>query len=190
MLSAAVASPAAADEAAIARGAYLAAAAGCDACHTDAKNGGAPYAGGRMMQTEFGVIATPNITPDRETGIGRWDKSDFERALRWGIAPDGSHYVPAFPFPYFAGLTDRDLADLKVFLDNLPPLSRPAVGSASLALVQRARAALGTALQSWPMAPNSSLPPAAADPPAARGAYLVDTVGHCGACHTPRTWLG
>ena len=72
----------------VARGAYLAAAAGCDQCHTDAKNGGPPYGGGRALETPFGTIVTPNITPDRETGIGRWGLADFTRALRWGIAPD------------------------------------------------------------------------------------------------------
>src|SRR5579862_7406323 len=95
----------AADSEAVARGAYLAAAAGCDQCHTDATNGGPPYAGGRAMATELG----PNITPDRASGIGGWSLADFARAMRWGIAPDGTHYTTAFPFPYFARLTDGDL---------------------------------------------------------------------------------
>ena len=105
-LAAAIIAPAvasaAADEAEVARGAYLAAAAGCDGCHTDTKNGGAPYAGGRQLATEFGTITTPNITPDQATGIGGWTSADFIRAMRWGIAPDGTHYVTAFPFPYFS----------------------------------------------------------------------------------------
>ena len=185
LLALGTASPAAAGDA-VARGAYLAAAAGCEGCHTDPKGSGKPYAGGRSLDTAFGSIATPNITPDIATGIGGWSMDDFTRAMRWGIAPDGSHYVPAFPFPYFAGLTDGDLADLKAFLDSVPPVSRPAAGPSPLALVQRARAALGVALASPPS------PPAAlgSDPAAARGAYLVETVGHCGGCHTPLTWLG
>jgi mono/diheme cytochrome c family protein len=175
-----------ADEAAVARGAYLAAAAGCDQCHTDSKNNGAAYAGGRVTDTEFGAIVTPNITSDRDTGIGGWSEGDFVRAMRWGIAPDGTHYVTAFPFPYFAGLTDGDLGDLKAFLDSLAPVSQPRVaGAASLALFARARAAIGTAIAA------SSGPPSAPskDDQIVRGAYLVATVGRCGDCHTPLTWL-
>jgi mono/diheme cytochrome c family protein len=185
-LAALAAAPALADDAAATRGAYLAAAAGCDQCHTDGKNGGAPYAGGRVMATAFGAIATPNITPDRATGIGSWSQGDFVRAMRWGIAPDGTHYVPAFPFSYFRGLTDGDLTDLKAFLDSLPPVSRPEIaGAASLALF--ARAAVGVALAAkFGVAP----PPPRADGRVARGAYLVATVGHCGDCHTPTGWLG
>jgi mono/diheme cytochrome c family protein len=181
------AAQAVADETAVARGAYLAAAAGCDQCHTDTKNGGAPYAGGRQMATAFGTIATPNITPDK-TGIGGWSLADFTRAMRWGFAPDGTHYVTAFPFPYFGRLTDSDLADLKAFLDSLAPVSRPDTGRAdSLALLARARDTAGTAL-----AANFSSPPVPplSDPAVARGAYLAATIGHCGECHTPRTWLG
>ena len=175
------------DDAGVARGAYLAAAAGCDQCHTDSDRHGAPYAGGRVLQTEFGAIVTPNITPDRATGIGAWNLDDFVRAMRWGVAPDGTHYVTAFPFPYFARLTDADLADLKAFLDRLAPVAQPeAGGAAGLALFARARAAADSALSA------NFTPPRAnpADPQLARGAYLVDTVGHCGECHTPRTWFG
>ena len=177
-----------ADEGAIGRGAYLAAAAGCDQCHTDSKHGGAPYAGGRVLETAFGRITTPNITPDRVTGIGGWSAADFARAMRWGIAPDGTHYVTAFPFPYFANLTDGDLADLKAFFDSLKPVSRPRIaGAAPLALCARARAAIGAAIAAN-SSPSPMLP--AGDAPAARGAYLVATVGRCGDCHTPLTWLG
>jgi mono/diheme cytochrome c family protein len=178
--------PARADDAAVARGAYLAAAAGCDDCHTDSKNGGKPYAGGRLLRTTFGPIATPNITPDRETGIGGWSLKDFVRAMRFGIAPDGSHYVPAFPFSSFGKLTDSDLADLKAFLDSLKPVAQPVAGVQDIALATRARAAIGIA------ASTSTHPEPARndDPVVARGRYLVETVGHCGDCHTPLTWLG
>jgi len=190
-LATACAGPAAADDGAVARGAYLAAAAGCDQCHTDTKNGGAPYAGGREMASEFGTIATPNITPDTATGIGGWSETDFVRAMRWGIAPDATHYVTAFPFPYFGGLTDNDLGDLKVFLDSLKPVSQSKIaGAESLALFARARAATGAALQSWSRLAAASVTMPAPDPVIARGAYLVATVGRCGGCHTPLTWLG
>jgi len=181
-----LAGPAAADENAVARGAYLAAAAGCDQCHTDSKNGGAPYAGGRQLETAFGTIVTPNITSDMATGIGGWSEIDFVRAMRWGIAPDGTHYVPAFPFPYFSGLSDGDLADMKAFLDGLAPMAQPRVaGPQSLALLARARAAIGVAV-----AANTASPPIQGDRVLARGQYLVETVGHCGDCHTPRAWFG
>lgn len=176
---------AAADKAAVTRGAYLAAAAGCDGCHTDSKHSGPAYGGGRRLATAFGTITTPNITPDAATGIGGWSLGDFTRAMRWGIAPDGTHYVTAFPFPYFGRLRDSDLADLKAFLDSLAPVSRPGLERAdSLSLLARARDAVGAAL-----AVNSTPAQVPTDPTLARGAYLVATVGHCGDCHTPRTWL-
>lgn len=186
MLSADPGTSQAADNAAIARGAYLAAAAGCDNCHTDSKNGGAPYAG-RALAGEFGTISAPNITPDVATGIGGWSSADFIRAMRWGIAPDGTHYVPAFPYPYFGRLTDADLADLKAYFDSLPPVSHRVAAPGSLALFARARATVGLAIAAnfrRPMALPSG------GSPVARGAYLVATVGHCGDCHTPLTWYG
>src|SRR5260370_26310034 len=148
----AVSSPAtAADPDAVARGAYLAAAAGCDTCHTDAEHGGQPYAGERPLRTAFGVIATPNITPDRATGIGRWSAADFIRALRWGISPDDSHYVPAFPFPFYNRLTNGDLADIRAFIDSLPAVSRPhPKGAGSTALPPPARAAIGVSASPLP----------------------------------------
>src|SRR5262249_40678390 len=118
-----------ADEAAVQRGAYLAAAAGCDQCHTDKEGHGQPYAGGRRIKTAYGVIPTPNITPDKKTGIGGWSLADFTRAMRWGVAPDDTHYLPVFPFPFYAGLTDQDLADLKAFLDSLPAVPRSNAGA-------------------------------------------------------------
>lgn len=180
--------PARADDAAVQRGAYLAAAAGCDQCHTDKAGHGQPYAGGRPLKTPYGVIPTPNITPDRKTGIGAWSLADFTRALRWGIAPDDTHYLPAFPFPYYAGLTDADLADLKAFLDSLPPVSRPdPAGPDSMALIGRAQAAAAVALtpHQEPVRPDP-----AKDAVWNRGAYLVATVGRCGDCHTQRDPLG
>jgi mono/diheme cytochrome c family protein len=180
--------PAAAQAGAVERGAYLAAAAGCDQCHTDSAHGGLPYAGGRPLATPFGTIPTPNITPDPATGIGRWSMADFARAVRWGIAPDDSHYVPAFPYPFYNRLTDGDLADLKAFLDSLPAASRPDLkGAGSTALLPRAQAAL--AVIATPQ-PGLWQPDPDKDEVWNRGAYLVATLGRCGDCHTPRTWLG
>jgi mono/diheme cytochrome c family protein len=180
-------SAATADRDAVARGAYLAGAAGCDRCHTDGEHG-QPYAGGRLLATPFGTIPTPNITPDQATGIGRWSIADFARAMRWGIAPDDSHYVPVFPYPFYNRLTDRDLSDLKAFLDSLPAVSRPDLkGAGSTALIPRAQAAL--AVVATPL-PGPWQPDPGRDEVWNRGSYLVASVGRCGECHTPRSWLG
>jgi mono/diheme cytochrome c family protein len=172
----------------VARGAYIAAAAGCDQCHTDAKSGGRPYAGGRGIETPFGTIFAPNITPDRETGIGRWRVADLERALRWGIAPDDSHYLPAFPFPFYNRLTHDDLTDLKAFLDSLPVVSHInlAAGPSFFSAV-RVRAAIRIVAECFagPWQPDRTK-----DSAWNRGAYLVNAVARCGDCHTPRNWLG
>jgi mono/diheme cytochrome c family protein len=166
----------------------LAAAAGCDQCHTDSKNGGRTYAGGRTIETSLGSVVSPNITPDRETGIGRWQFADFTRALRWGIAPDDTHYLPAFPFRFYNRLTDGDVADLKTFMETVPRVSHAnrADGS-SLLLAARARAAISVVAERFagPWVPDPSR-----DATWNRGAYLVATVGRCGDCHTPRNFLG
>ena len=180
--------PSEADQAAISRGAYLAAAAGCGGCHTDSEHHGQAYAGGLPLATEFGIIPTPNITPDPATGIGRWSMPDFARAMRWGIAPDDSHYVPTFPYLFYNRLTDRDLADLKAFLDSLPAVSRPDLkGAGSTALIPRAQAALAVVATPFP---GPWRPEPDKDEVRNRGGYLVASVGRCGDCHTPRTWLG
>ena len=176
------------DPGAVERGAYLAAAAGCGQCHTDKRRGGKPYAGGRLLVTEYGSLRTPNITPDSHTGIGKWRRADFVRAMRWGIAPDDSHYLPVFPFPFYNRLTNRDLADLAAYLASLAPVEKPPSAAAtSLFPLARTRAAVAVAAESFPG-------PWRADPRRSaawnRGAYLVATVGRCGYCHTPRNRLG
>ena len=188
ILAGSATAPAAADEAAVARGAYLAAAAGCDQCHTDAAHGGKPYAGGRSLVTAFGVITTPNLTGDRATGIGGWSAADFARAMRWGIAPDDTHYLPAFPFPFYNRLSARDLAAIKAFLDSLRPVSRPGLaGSGATSPWARARAAI--AVVATPL-PGPWQPDPSHDAVWNRGAYLVAAITRCGDCHTPRTVLG
>ena len=189
LLAATVASPPrAAESGPVGRGAYLAAAAGCDQCHTDARHDGALYAGGRELETPFGRLFTPNITPDPQTGIGQWRFVDFERALRWGISPDDSHYRPAFPFPFYSRLAQNDLADLVAFLRSLsaaPARNRAtAPGILSAGLTRAAVAVLAEPFAgAWQPDPTK-------DQAWNRGAYLVNTVGRCGDCHTPRNWLG
>jgi mono/diheme cytochrome c family protein len=180
---------AAAETEAAARGEYLAAIAGCAVCHTDAANGGRPFAGGRGLETRFGRIVTPNITPDQATGIGRWSLTDFIRALRWGVAPDDTHYLDIFPFRFYAGLSDGDLADLKAYLDSLPAVPREngrsgeRLFSAARPLLSLALLVTGFAGLPWRPAPDR-------DTVWNRGAYLVATLGRCGDCHTPQDWLG
>jgi mono/diheme cytochrome c family protein len=170
------------------RGAYLAAAAGCDQCHTDAKNGGRPYAGGRAIETPLGIVFSSNITPDRETGIGNWRFADFTRALRWGIAPDDSHYSSAFPFAFYNRLTDEDISALKAFLDAVPAVSQvDRAGYASVLAASRARGAVAVVAERFP---GPWMPDPSRDPIWNRGAYLVATVGRCGDCHTPRNFFG
>jgi mono/diheme cytochrome c family protein len=170
------------------RGAYLAAAAGCDQCHTDAKNNGRPYAGGRAFETPYGILYSPNITPDRETGIGGWRFDYLNQALRWGISPDDSHYLPVFPFPFYNRLTDEDATALNAFLGTLAPVSQVnRAGASSVFSAARARAAITIVAERFPG-------PRVADPSRDatwnRGGYLVATVGRCADCHTPRNSFG
>ncbi|MGH7046147.1 MAG: c-type cytochrome [Stellaceae bacterium] len=177
---------AAAASGAAVRGAYLAAAAGCALCHTDKAHGGAPYAGGRAVASRFGIVVTPNITPDRQTGIGSWRKVDFARAMRWGVAPDDSHYLPVFPFPFYNRLSRRDLDDLWAFLATVRPV-RQVNGAGSRAAFAAMRAAVAVAASRFP---GSWRPSPLRDAVWNRGGYLVATIGRCGDCHTPRNWLG
>ncbi len=105
---------------AVARGEYLVRAGGCFSCHT--APGGAPLAGGRALATPFGTFYSPNITPDRDTGIGTWTDADFLRALRQGVRPDGANYFPVFPYPSFTGITDADGLAIKTYLFSRAPV--------------------------------------------------------------------
>ncbi len=188
------AAPAAGDTAsgpsaiAISRGRYLVEAGGCAACHTDAKDHGQPFAGGRALKTPFGTFYTPNITPDRATGIGGWSDAQFLRALKQGIAPDGSYYYPAFPYPSFTRIRAADALDIKAYLFSLPPVrheNRPHD--------LRFPFSLRPLLVFWRLLyfhPGDFHPDPARSAAWNRGAYLVIALGHCGECHTPRTFLG
>lgn len=170
------------------RGAYLFAAANCGGCHTDVKNRGALLAGGRPLETPFGTFYTPNITPDRETGIGAWSDEDFVRALREGVSPDGSHYYPAFPYTSYTRISDNDMLAIKAYIFSLPPV-RQENRAHELDFPYGWRFLLGP----WKML-NFTPGPFVADPARSeswnRGAYLVEALGHCGECHTPRNAWG
>ncbi|MEZ5807930.1 MAG: cytochrome C [Zhengella sp.] len=104
------------------RGAYLARMAGCITCHTDGENGGAPLAGGVRLKTGFGTFVTPNLTTDRQEGIGAWTLETFDRAVRQGISPSGAPYYPAFPYAFYGRFSDRDIADLWAAFQTVPPV--------------------------------------------------------------------
>ena len=110
------------DPALVERGRYLATAANCVGCHTEA--GGTDYAGGRALKTPFGTFYGPNITPHPQAGIGAWSDEDFLRALKRGVSPEGHPYYPAFPYTSFAGIADEDALAIKAFLFSLPPSDR------------------------------------------------------------------
>ncbi len=116
--------PVRADDA-VARGAYLAAAAGCQGCHTASAPGAVPYAGGHTLKTPKGTFFGPNITPDSVHGIGQWTEADFLRALRHGVRRDGANLYPVFPYTSYTRITDDDARAIFAFLKSLPPSSQP-----------------------------------------------------------------
>lgn len=161
---------------------------GCISCHTDSVKKGAPLAGGMKLTSHFGTFHVPNITPDPETGIGRWSENDFIRAMTLGVAPDGSHYYPAFPYTSYTRMTRQDLLDLKAYLDTLKPV-RNAVPPHDMRFPYNFRSVLG--LWKWLFFhPGSFKPRPDKSVSWNRGAYLVTTPGHCGECHTGRNLFG
>ena len=170
------------------RGEYIARAAGCVGCHTETSKDAVPYAGGRALKTPFGTFYGPNITPHPQAGIGRWSEADFIRAMREGRRPDGAHYYPAFPYPSFTRIMDADLRDLWAYLRSLAPVDR-ASRPHELGFFFRWRFVLG--IWKWLFfSPGAFVPDGARSATLNRGAYLVQALGHCGECHTPRNWLG
>ncbi|WP_048436148.1 cytochrome c [Methylobacterium platani] len=175
----------------VGRGAVLASLGYCASCHT--AQGDRPYAGGRGLATPFGTIYATNITPDPETGLGRWTLAAFTRAMREGVDREGRHLYPAFPYTHYAGLTEADIAALYAFVMTREPV-RQAARPNALPFPLNWRPLLA----GWkllfvrePRIPGTTAP---ADPRRDsewhRGAYLAEALSHCGACHTPRNSLG
>jgi mono/diheme cytochrome c family protein len=165
------------------RGAYLTKAADCVVCHT-AAGGGQPFAGGLAFKTQFGTLYSPNITADRETGIGDWSDADFIRAVHKGVARDGSHLYPAFPYEAYTLMTDDDARAIKAYLFSLPAVHLRAPADAlAFPFNQRWLMAIWSAVYN----PNQRFRPHPdRSPEWNRGAYLVEALAHCGDCHTPR----
>jgi mono/diheme cytochrome c family protein len=182
----AAAQPAPAQQDLVRRGEYLVHAGGCFSCHS-AKDG-QPLAGGRALETPFGTFYSPNITPDRETGIGRWSDADFVRALHKGVSPEGRNYFPVFPYPSFTGITVEDAAAIRAYLFSQPPVHAPnkphdVSFPFSWRFLQNGWKLLF--FRKGPYRPNPEW-----DEATNRGAYLATALGHCGECHTPRNLAG
>jgi mono/diheme cytochrome c family protein len=170
---------------AVAKGAYIAHMADCEPCHT--AKGGVPFAGGRAFVLPFGTLYAPNITPDPKTGIGKWTDADFLNAVHRGIAPNGSRYYPAFPYPSYTLLTDGDVLAIKAYLFSLTPVNQPnKPDTLAFPYNQRWLMTIWAALFN----PDHRFRPVEGQSAAwNRGAYLVEAAGHCGECHTPRNLM-
>ena len=176
------------DPAAVQRGAYIFDAADCVGCHTDAKNNGPRLAGGRALTTPFGVFYSPNITPDTETGIGKWSLDDFHRALRDGISAHGAYYFPVLPYTSFTGMSDQDIADLFAYLQTQEPVNQQ--GKRHDVRPPFSWRFLQVGWRTLFFTPGPLLPVPGKDTAWNRGNYLANAVVHCGECHTPRNFLG
>lgn len=170
----------------IERGAYLARAGNCIGCHT--ATGGAPLAGGRGIDTPFGVVVAPNITPDPDTGIGRWSSGEFWRALHHGRSRDGRLLYPAFPYPSFTYVRREDSDALHAYLRSVPAVVQPNAAHA-LRFPYGTQAALAV-WRALYFRPGEFRPEPGHDAQWNRGKYLVQGLGHCAACHSGRDLLG
>jgi mono/diheme cytochrome c family protein len=170
----------------IERGRYLMVVGDCSSCHT--VPGGEPFAGGRSIETPFGVVVGANITPDRETGIGAWSDAMFLSALREGKGHRGEFLYPAMPYPYYTKVTERDGLDIRAYLNTVKPVHNPVVSNKlPFPFDVREEMAGWNALY---FTSGEFKPDSAKSAEWNRGAYLVEGLGHCGACHTPKTALG
>jgi mono/diheme cytochrome c family protein len=168
------------------QGRYLVTAGDCISCHT--RPNGEPFAGGRSLNTPFGVIYSANITPDRNTGIGGWSELDLARAMRDGIAADGTHLYPAFPYTAYTKVSDRDVHAIYAYLRSLKPVNyTPPKNKMPFPFSVRAL------MSGWNLMffePGRYVQNAAQSAEWNRGAYLTQGLGHCGACHTPHNAMG
>ena len=177
----------AADGAAIERGKYLFVGADCGGCHGGDQSG-APPKGGLGLDTPFGRFLVPNITPDRQHGIGAWSEADFHTALRRGIGRGGEYLFPVFPFTSFTNMTDRDIADLYAYLMSLPAVAEP--GKPHQVTFPFGWRWLQVFWRWLFFAEGPIKLDAARGEDWNRGNYLVHAVAHCEECHTPRNLLG
>jgi len=166
-------------------------AGGCTSCHAAPQAKGEEklrLAGGLELKTDFGTFRVPNISPDKETGIGGWSTLDFANAMLRGVSPGGAHFYPAFPYPSYTRMTIEDVIDLKAFMDGLPAVSNQ-VADHDLGFPFNIRRGVGV----WKFlyfSPEPVLALADANDVLKRGQYLVEGAGHCSECHTSRDMMG
>lgn len=168
------------------RGAYLVTAGDCVACHT--APGGKPFAGGLYMETPVGKISTPNLTPDKDTGLGNWSDDQFYNAFHNGIDDEGQYLYPAFPFPWYTKVTKDDAHAIKAYLNSLPAVHAP-----RKPLQMGFPFNVRTALFTWRtlfFSAGTFEPNKTATAEVNRGAYLVEGLGHCGECHNKSKLTG
>ena len=174
----------------IKRGEYLAKVADCVSCHTDVANSGKPFAGGRKIKTLFGSLYTPNLTPDKETGIGTWSDDEFVRAVREGIRPDGSYYYPVFPYNYFNTMSRDEVLAIKAYLGSIPPVKQKNQEQQMSWPWNMRFLQFGWRLLYF----NSEEHGFQKDPQKSeewnRGAFIVKGPGHCVMCHTELNLFG
>ena len=173
----------------LANGEVLYHAGSCFACHKAAKGAGNPQlpSGATPFKTPIGVFYPQNLTPDPETGLGRWSEADFVNAMTRGLAPDGRHYFPAFPYASYRSMTMADVLDLRAYLMSLAPVKavQPPHDVPQLGLARR-----GVGLWKLVALRQPAFEPEPGHSPSwTRGAYLANAPGHCGECHTPKDWL-
>ncbi|HET7889717.1 MAG TPA: cytochrome c [Bradyrhizobium sp.] len=170
----------------IAKGKALTEAGDCGSCHT--ADPSKPFAGGKRIDTPFGGIYSANLTPDLNTGIGRWTDEAFLRAMRYGERPDGAREYPAFPYPHFTKVTRQDIFAIRAYLATVAPVDNTPPPSA-LRWPWNHRALM----RFWNFAffrPGIFEPDQSKSAEWNRGGYLVEGLGHCGACHTPKSFFG
>ena len=170
----------------LARGEYLAIAGNCASCHTTAT--GEFMAGGLAFETPFGTLYSTNITPDAETGIGNWSERDFLNAMRHGVRPDNEHLYPAFPYTAYTRMSNEDVAAIYAYLQSVPPVNQvPPENELSFPFNIRSLMAIWKALY---FEQGVFEPDEEQSDEWNRGAYLVEGLAHCSACHTPRNLFG
>src|SRR5271154_4552260 len=170
----------------VAKGAALAEIGDCAVCHTAER--GVPHAGGRALATPFGTLYATNITPDEKTGIGNWSDAAFRRAMREGVSRSGEHLYPALPYDHFTHVTDADLDALYAFLMSRPPVAAQVPENLLIPPLGFRPLLAGWKLLFLHDKPFVPTPGKSAE--WNRGAYLVEGLGHCGSCHTPRDIAG
>jgi len=174
----------------IERGEYLAKMGDCIACHTNVKGGTPAFAGGLSIETPFGTFYSPNITPDKKTGIGNWTEQDFIRALKEGRDPKGRNYFPVFPYLYFSNMSDDDVRAMYAYFMSIPPVEQK---NKTLPFPFNVPGSRFT-LWGWNLLFFYPAPDLVYHPDESvqwnRGKYIVDGPGHCGMCHTPLNILG